>query len=73
MSRLVFVLLVRGPFHDHYNSYCSEGYDNEVEAALETFMAVLEPILILIMAAAVSFVVAGVLLPIFEMNTMRGF
>ena len=54
-------------------SRLAEGYDNEVEAALETFMAVLEPILILVMAAAVSFVVAGVLLPIFEMNTMRGF
>lgn len=49
----------------------SAGYDSEVESALETFMALLEPILILVMAVAVSFVVAGVLLPIFEMNNMR--
>jgi general secretion pathway protein F len=51
----------------------AEGYDSEVESAIETFMALLEPMLILIMAVAVSFVVAGVLLPIFEMNNLRGF
>lgn len=51
----------------------SEGYDSEVEASIETFMALLEPLLILVMAVAVSFVVAGVLLPIFEMNNLRGF
>lgn len=51
----------------------SEGYDSEVEAAIETFMALLEPVLIIVMAVAVGFVVAGVLLPIFEMNDMQGF
>lgn len=51
----------------------AEGYDSEVEASIETFMALLEPILILVLAAAVSFVVIGVLLPIFEMNNLRGF
>lgn len=51
----------------------SEGYDSEVASAIETLMALLEPILILAMSVAVSFVVAGVLLPIFEMNNLRGF
>lgn len=51
----------------------SQGYDAEVESAIETFLALLEPALILVMAGAVSFVVAGVLLPIFEMNNAGGF
>ncbi len=51
----------------------SSGYDSEVESSIELLMALLEPALILIMAVAVSFVVAGVLLPIFEMTNLRGF
>ena len=42
------------------------GYENEVNVALDRFLAVLEPALILVLAAAIGFVVFATLLPILE-------
>jgi general secretion pathway protein F len=42
--------------------------ENEVEAALQSRMSLLEPIMILIMGVAVGFIALSVLLPIMEMS-----
>ncbi|OIO55386.1 MAG: type II secretion system protein GspF [Alphaproteobacteria bacterium CG_4_10_14_0_2_um_filter_63_37] len=46
--------------------------DRETGATLAALMAVVEPLLIVVMAVAVGFVVVSVLLPIFEMNELVG-
>lgn len=46
----------------------SHAYDNEVEATIGSMMALLTPILTLVMAAVVFFIVTAILLPIFELS-----
>ena len=46
----------------------AEAYDNEVEIAVTTLTALLEPLLILVMGGMVGFMVVAILLPIFDMN-----
>ncbi|HSG04838.1 MAG TPA: type II secretion system inner membrane protein GspF [Nitrospiria bacterium] len=46
----------------------SHAYDNEVEATIGAMMALLTPILTLVMAAVVFFIVTAILLPIFELS-----
>jgi general secretion pathway protein F len=48
----------------------AESYEEEVASNIQAMTAILEPVLILIMAAVVLFVVMGVLLPIFELNQL---
>ncbi len=48
----------------------AESYEEEVASHIQAMTAILEPALILIMAAVVLFVVLGVLLPIFELNQL---
>lgn len=48
----------------------AESYEEEVASSIQAMTAVLQPALILIMAAVVLFVVLGVLLPIFELNQL---
>jgi general secretion pathway protein F len=45
-------------------------YEREVESAIMGMTALIEPIMISVMGAAVGFVVLSILLPIFEMNQM---
>ncbi len=45
-------------------------YEREVETAIMGMTALIEPIMISLMGAAVGFVVLSILLPIFEMNQM---
>ena len=45
-------------------------YEREVENAIMGMTALIEPIMISAMGAAVGFVVLSILLPIFEMNQM---
>jgi general secretion pathway protein F len=45
-------------------------YDSEVESSISALTALLEPVMILVMGAAVAFVVLAVCLPIFEMNQL---
>ena len=45
-------------------------YEREVETRIMAFTALLEPFMILVMGAAVGFIVIAILLPIFEMNQM---
>ncbi len=45
-------------------------YDGEVERVITRFTALLEPIMILFMGVVVLFIVAAILLPIFEMGQM---
>ncbi len=46
----------------------AESYEREFNTSVERGLALLEPILILVMGAAVGFIVLAILLPIFELN-----
>ncbi len=48
----------------------AKAYDEEVNTTLMGFTALLEPIIILIMAVVVGFIVLSICLPIFEMNQL---
>lgn len=48
----------------------ASAYEREVESAVTGMTALIEPIMISVMGAAVGFVVLSILLPIFEMNQM---
>ena len=43
-------------------------YENEVESTIMRLTALLEPIMILLMAVVVGFIVASIILPIVDMN-----
>lgn len=47
-------------------------YENEVQSSIMSMMAMLEPIMILVMAVVVLFIVLSICLPIFEMNQLVG-
>ncbi len=47
-------------------------YENEVQASIMSMMAMLEPVMILVMAVVVLFIVLSICLPIFEMNQLVG-
>ncbi len=46
----------------------AEMYDTEVETAVQTLTALLEPVILLVMGGIVTFIVLAILLPIFEIN-----
>jgi general secretion pathway protein F len=46
----------------------AEMYDTEVEMAVRTLTALLEPVILLLMGGIVGFIVLAILLPIFEIN-----
>jgi general secretion pathway protein F len=46
----------------------ADAFDDEVETALAGLVSLLEPTMIIVMAAVVGFVVLAILLPIFDMN-----
>jgi len=48
----------------------ADAYEREVETRITGMTALLEPIMILLMAVIVGFIVISILLPIFEMNQM---
>jgi general secretion pathway protein F len=50
----------------------SEAYDNEVESMVTGLTAMLEPIMIVVMAGIVFFIMISILMPLFQMNTMVG-
>lgn len=48
----------------------SASFEREVERDLKTFTSLLEPVMILVMGSVVSFIVAAMLLPVFQINFM---
>lgn len=50
----------------------AENYEHQVEASLSGLTSVLEPVMMVVMAVLVGFIVMGVLMPIFEMNNFGG-
>jgi general secretion pathway protein F len=48
----------------------ADAYDNEVETTIDGLTSLLEPIIIVAMAAVVFVIMLAVLLPIFELNTV---
>ncbi|WP_028583019.1 type II secretion system inner membrane protein GspF [Desulfogranum mediterraneum] len=48
----------------------ADSYEKEVEAAILALTSMIEPVMILVMGVAVSFIVISILLPIFEMNQL---
>jgi general secretion pathway protein F len=48
----------------------AEVYEREVETTVMSMTALLEPVMILIMGAAVGFIILSICLPIFEMNKL---
>ena len=48
----------------------AEAYEREVETRITGMTALIEPVMILLMALIVGFIVISILLPIFEMNQM---
>ncbi len=45
-------------------------FENEFESSIMSMTALLEPVMILVMAVAVGFIVLSICLPIFEMNQL---
>lgn len=50
----------------------SEAYDNEIETIITGLTALLEPIMIVMMAGIVFFMMISILMPLFQMNNMAG-
>jgi general secretion pathway protein F len=50
----------------------ADAYEREIETRITGMTALIEPVMILLMAAIVGFIVISILLPIFEMNQMVG-
>jgi general secretion pathway protein F len=48
----------------------ADSYEKEVESTVMAMTSMIEPIMILVMGLAVSFIVISILLPIFEMNQL---
>ncbi|MBI3097706.1 MAG: type II secretion system F family protein [Planctomycetes bacterium] len=48
----------------------ADTYDTQVDRAVKVFISLLEPAMILVMAAIVGFIVIAMLLPIFSLNAM---
>ncbi|MCI5210422.1 MAG: type II secretion system protein GspF, partial [Candidatus Electrothrix sp. ATG2] len=48
----------------------ADSYEKEVETKIMAMTSMIEPIMILVMGLAVSFIVISILLPIFEMNQL---
>jgi general secretion pathway protein F len=48
----------------------ADTYDGEVESTLSTMTTLLEPLMIIVMAAVVSFIVMSILLPIMKLNQL---
>lgn len=48
----------------------ADSYEKEVETKVLAMTSMIEPIMILVMGLAVSFIVISILLPIFEMNQL---
>ncbi|MHC4608418.1 MAG: type II secretion system F family protein, partial [Planctomycetota bacterium] len=48
----------------------AEAYDEEVEISAQRMTSLLEPLMILVMAVIVAFVILAILLPIFQMSRM---
>jgi type IV pilus assembly protein PilC len=48
----------------------AEAYDEEVDIAAQKLTAILEPLMIVIMAFVVGFIVLSVLLPILQMSNL---
>jgi general secretion pathway protein F len=48
----------------------AEAYDNEVEIATERMTAVIEPVLIIVMAALVAFIVFAIVMPMLELGNI---
>jgi type II secretory pathway component PulF len=48
----------------------AEAYEEEVELAAQKMTAMLEPIMIVVMAMVVGFIILAVLLPILEMSNL---
>lgn len=48
----------------------ADSYEKEVEVKVLAMTAMIEPVMILVMGAAVGFIVMSILLPIFEMNQL---
>ena len=51
-------------------SKAADSYEKEVEAKILALTSMIEPVMILTMGVAVSFIVVSILLPIFEMNQL---
>jgi len=69
LSRVVAVGEQSGELSDMLTGV-AETYEEEVGRSVQALTSTLEPVLILVMAAAVLFVVVAILLPIFELNQM---
>jgi general secretion pathway protein F len=48
----------------------ADSYEREVESKILALTSMIEPVMILVMGVAVSFIVVSILLPIFEMNQL---
>ncbi|MFH1018157.1 MAG: type II secretion system inner membrane protein GspF [Pseudomonadota bacterium] len=53
-------------------SKVAETYNNQVDARVATLTSLLEPVMIVIMASVIGFIVFSVMLPIFQMNQAFG-
>jgi type IV pilus assembly protein PilC len=68
LSSMVKIGEESGSLDDILNK-TADFYDEEVEQAIQTTTALIEPLLIIVMGVAVGFIVAAIMLPMFDMYT----
>lgn len=71
--RMVVGMIAAGEASDRLDDMLvkiAEIYEEDVESAISSFMALLEPLIIVVMAVSVGFVVLSIILPITQMNQL---
>lgn len=55
---------------DQQLGYCSKNQERELEMTLSTTLGILEPLIVVVMGGAITFIMLAILLPIFDLNKM---
>ncbi|MFZ9089171.1 MAG: type II secretion system F family protein [Planctomycetaceae bacterium] len=60
------------PFVCSQRSSIADRIDNQIERRLEVLVRMIEPLMLILIGTMVMFVIVGVLLPVFDLNSTIG-